>query len=135
MAAIGDTGGIRYYTNELTYVVGTGMRPWYGVQPRLMNAPLPAETLSGGIGSVSYDYADNAQFMFQQPHNHIGMQNMQRFVEGRRWIHTNMWTGDHNEDGNDRNEQAVHLQGPRFNQSSCFGCHVNNGRSLAPASR
>ncbi|MFL6661469.1 MAG: di-heme oxidoredictase family protein, partial [Rhizobacter sp.] len=77
-------------------------------------------------------YADNAQFMFQQPHNHIGMQNMQRFVEGRRWIHTNMWTGDHNEDGNDRNEQAVHLQGPRFNQSSCFGCHVNNGRSLAP---
>lgn len=133
MDAIGDSGAARYYTNEVTYVVGTGLRPWYGVQPRLMNEPLPVETLQGGIGSVSYDYADNATFMFQQPHNHIGMQNMQRFVEGRRWIHTNMWTGDHNEAGNDRNVAAVKLQGPRFNQTTCFGCHVNNGRSMAPS--
>jgi CxxC motif-containing protein (DUF1111 family) len=132
MDAMGDSGAFRYYTNELTYVIGTGLRPWYGVQPRLMNAPLPEETLQGGIGSISYDYADNATFMFQQPHNHIGMQNMQRFMEGRRWIHTNMWTGDHNEAGNDRNEAAVRLQGPRFNQTTCFGCHINNGRSLAP---
>ncbi|MET0382271.1 MAG: di-heme oxidoredictase family protein [Burkholderiaceae bacterium] len=133
MAAVGDTGGLRYYAGEWTYVVGAGLRPSYGVQPRLMNAPLPAETLSGGLGSVSYDYADNAPFMFQQPHNDIGMQNMQRFVEGRRWIHTNLWTGDHNEEGNDRNLPAVGLQGAHFNQSSCFGCHINNGRGLAPA--
>lgn len=133
MDAIGDSGAARYYTNEVTYVVGTGLRPWYGVQPRLMNEPLPAETLQGGIGSVSYDYADNSTFIFQQPHNHIGMQNMQRFVEGRRWVHTNMWTGDHNENGNDRNTAAVKLQGPRFNQTTCFGCHINNGRSQAPS--
>ena len=133
MDALGDSGGARYYTNELTYVVGTGLRPWYGVQPRLMNAPLPAETLQGGLGSVSYDYADNAQYIFQQPHNHIGMQNMQRFVEGRRWIHTNLATGDHTEANNDRNTDAVGLQGPRFNQSSCFACHINNGRGVAPA--
>ena len=132
MAAIGDNGGLRYYAGEWTYVVGTGLRPSYGVQPRLMNAPLPAETLSGGTGSVSYDYADNAQFMFQQPHNNVGMKNMQRFMEGRRWIHTNMWTGDHNEAENDRNEEAVRKQGPHFNQPSCFGCHINNGRGLAP---
>ena len=132
MAAIGDTGRLRYYTNEWTYVVGTGLRPWYGVQPRLMNAPLPDETLQGGVGSISYDYADNATFMFQQPHNHIGMQNMQRFAEGRRWLHTNMWTGDHNEPDNDRNVAAVRLQGPRFNKSSCFACHINNGRGVAP---
>lgn len=133
MDAIGDKGAVRYYTNELTYVVGQGLRPWYGVQPRLMNAPLPAETLQGGIGSVSYDYADNAQFIFQQPHNNIGMQNMQRFVEGRRWIHTNLTTGDHTENGNDRNDAAIGLQGPRFNQNSCFGCHINNGRGVAPS--
>jgi len=132
MAAIGDSGGLRYYANEWIYVVGKGLRPWYGIQPRLNSWPLPAETLSGGDGSVSYNYSDNAAFMFQQPHNHIGMQNMQRFMEGRRWIHTNMYTGDHNEDGNDRNTAAVGLQGPRFNQSSCFGCHINNGRGLAP---
>ncbi len=133
MDAVGDSGAIRYYTNELTYVVGTGLRPWYGVQPRLMNAPLPDEVLQGGLGSVSYDYADNSAFMFQQPNSLIGMQNMQRFVEGRRWIHTNMWTGDHNEPGNDRNQAAVGLQGPRFTQSTCFSCHIGNGRSLAPS--
>ncbi|HEY0683310.1 MAG TPA: di-heme oxidoredictase family protein [Steroidobacter sp.] len=132
MAAVNDTGGLRYYTNEWTYVVGTGLRPWYGVQPRLMNAPLPEETLQGGLGSVSYDYADNSTFIFQQPFNNVGMQNMQRFVEGRRWFHTNMRTGDHNETGNDRNTEAVGLQGMFYNQSTCFGCHINNGRGLAP---
>src|SRR5690606_38318882 len=80
-----------------------------------------------------YDYADNPAFMFQQPHNHIGMQNMQRFVEGRRWLHTNLWTGEHNEAGNDRNDAAIGLQGPLFNQSSCVGCHINNGRGVAPS--
>jgi len=133
MDAVGDSGAFRYYTNEVTYVVGTGLRPWYGVQPRLNNEPLPAETLQGGTGSISYDYADNATFMFQQPALNIGMQNMQRFVEGRRWIHTNMWTGDHNEPGNDRNQKAVGLQGPHFNQSNCFACHINNGRGIAPS--
>ncbi|MDX3773306.1 di-heme oxidoredictase family protein [Chromatiaceae bacterium AAb-1] len=132
MDAIGDSGAFRYYTNEMTYVIGDGLRPWYGVQPRLMNAPLPAATLQGGRGSVSYDYADNATFMFQQPHTTIGMQNMQRFVEGRRWLHTNLWTGGHNEPDNDRNDEGMYLQGKHFNQSSCFNCHINNGRSVAP---
>ena len=134
MAAQGDDGGIRYYSYEWTYVVGAGLRPWYGVQPRLNSVPLPAETLSGGLGSVSYNYSDNALFMFQQPHNHIGMQNMQRFVEGRRLVHTNFTTGDHNEGGNDRYAPAVGLQGQRYTQQVCIACHVNNGRSPAPAS-
>ncbi len=133
MQAIGDTGGIRYYAGEWTYVVGVGLRPSYGVQPRLMNAPLPVATLSGGDGSVSYNYSDNGLFMFQQPHNNAGMQNMQRFVEGRRLVHTSFTTGDHNEPGNDRYQPAVGLQGTRFNQSACIACHVNNGRSPAPA--
>jgi CxxC motif-containing protein (DUF1111 family) len=132
MLAKGDNGGIRYYSAEWTYVVGQGLRPWYGVQPRLNSVPLPDDTLSGGLGSVSYNYSDNALFMFQQPHNNIGMQNMQRFVEGRRLVHTNFTTGDHNEPGNDRYSPAVGLQGQRFNQSACIGCHVNNGRSPAP---
>jgi CxxC motif-containing protein (DUF1111 family) len=132
MLAKGDNGGIRYYSYEWVYVVGQGLKPWYGVQPRLNSVPLPVETLSGGQGSVSYNYADNALFMFQQPHTNIGMQNMQRFVEGRRLFHTNFTTGDHNEAGNDRYDAAVGLQGLRFNQSSCFACHVNNGRSVAP---
>lgn len=133
MLAKGDNGGVRYYSAEWTYVVGEGLRPWYGVKPRLFGVPLPEETLSGGLGSVSYNYSDNGLFMFQQPHNHAGMQNMQRFVEGRRLLHTNFTTGAHNENGNDPYLPAVGLQGQRFNQSACIGCHVNNGRSPAPA--
>ncbi len=132
MASKGDGGGIRYYSYEWSYVVGQGLRPWYGVQPRLNSVPLPDSTLSGGTGSISYNYSDNALFMFQQPHNNIGMQDMQRFVEGRRLVHTNFTTGDHNEPGNDRYQPAVGLQGPRFSQSACIACHVNNGRSIAP---
>lgn len=133
MAAAGNKGtGHRYYTNELTYVVGSGLRPQYGVQPRLMNAVLPEETWQGGLGSISYDYADNSEFMFQQPHNHIGMQNMQRFLDGRRWFHTNMRTGDHNEPNNERNQAAVRLQGDHFTGETCFKCHHNNGRGMAP---
>ena len=132
MASKGDNGGIRYYSYEWVYVVGSGLKPWYGVQPRLNSVPLPDETLSGGVGSVSYNYSDNGLFMFQQPQTNVGMQNMQRFVEGRRLVHTNFTTGDHNEPGNDRYTGAVGLQGAHFNQSACIGCHVNNGRSPAP---
>ena len=132
MAAVGDTGGHRYYTTENTYVMGVGLRPWYGVQPRLNSAPLPPETLQGGTGSVSYDYADNSKFIFQQPQTNVGMVDMQRFVEGRRLFHSNMTTGQHNEPGNDVNTAVIGLQGPMFNQSSCFACHINNGRSPAP---
>lgn len=134
MQSKGDNGGIRYYSYEWVYVVGKGLRPWYGVQPRLNSAPLPDETLLGGIGSVSYNYSDNALFMFQQPQTNVGMQNMQRFVEGRRLVHSNFTTGAHNEPGNDVNTAVAGLQGSRFNQSACIGCHVNNGRSPAPSS-
>jgi CxxC motif-containing protein (DUF1111 family) len=133
MAAVGDDGDFHYYTTEVAYVVGQGLRPWYGVQPRLNNAPLPDEALQGGLGSVSYDYSDGSQFIFQQQQNNIGMQDMQRFVEGRRLLHSNMTTGAHNEPGNDPDTAVAGLQGPSFNQSSCFSCHVNNGRSPAPA--
>jgi CxxC motif-containing protein (DUF1111 family) len=132
MQAAGDNGNIRYYGPEWIYVVGTGLRPWYGVQPRLNSVPLPPDTLSGGLGSVSYNYSDNALFMFQQPHNNAGMQNVQRFVEGRRLIHASFTTGAHNEPGNDPYLAVAGLQGARFNQSACIGCHVNNGRSPAP---
>lgn len=132
MAVIGDPGKLRYYTNEWTYVIGTGLVPQYGVQPRLMNAPLPASTLSGGLGTVSYDYADNPTFIFQQPANDVGMGDMALFVKGRRWFHTNMTTGEHTEKGNDVNTDAIGLQGQFFNANTCFGCHVNNGRGQAP---
>ena len=132
MATLGDPGNLRYYTEEWTYLVGTGIVPQMGIEPRLMNAPLPASTLQGGLGTVSYDNADNPEFNFQQPYNNIGGQDMYRFTNGRRWFHTNMDDGSHTEPGNDVNPLAIGLLGPRFNQRSCFGCHINNARSIAP---
>jgi len=133
MAAKGDKGGIRYYGPELMYVMGKGLRPWYGTLPRLNSTPLPDAALSGGLASVSYDYADNASFMFQQPPANIGMQNIQRFVEGRRLVHASFSTGAHNEPGNDPYLPVAGLLGSRFNQAACIGCHTNNGRSPAPS--
>lgn len=133
MAAKGDKGGIRYYGPELMYVMGKGLRPWYGTFPRLNSTPLPDAVLSGGLTSVSYNYSDNALFMFQQPANNIGMQNIQRFVEGRRLVHASFVNGAHNEPGNDPYLPVAGLQGPRFNQAACIGCHTNNGRSAAPS--
>jgi CxxC motif-containing protein (DUF1111 family) len=127
--AKGDVGGKRYYSGEWMYVVGQGITPWYGVAPRLMGVPLPAETLSGGTGSVSYNYSDNGTHMFQQPMNHVGMQNMQRFVEGRRLIHTDFVSGQHSENGNAPYLPAKGLAGTLFNQTNCVACHINNGRS------
>ena len=130
-----DGGGARYYSIEALYVVGQGIRPWYGVQPRLDSSPLPDHTLSGGLGSVSYNYSDEAFRMFQQMFNNIGIRNAQRFVEGRRLLHTSFVSGLHSEhtDENGTVAQAVGKAGPAYNQARCVECHVNNGRSPALA--
>jgi CxxC motif-containing protein (DUF1111 family) len=133
MQAVGDNGGTRYYANEWVYVVGQGLTPWYGVQPRLNSAPLPESTLSGGLGSVSYNYSDEGARMFQQPANHIGMQNMQRFVDGRRTAHSSFATGAHVEPGNEPMAAIAGLAGPHFNATTCVQCHAGNGRGPAPS--
>lgn len=124
--------GIRYYTTEFEYIVGDGLHPWMGIQPRLDNYPLPPETLEGGMGTVSYDYADDSSHVLQQPFNDVGGQNMQRFVEGRRKFHSSMTDGKHNEPGNLPDPDLMNLQGALFNQHTCFSCHTDNGRSMAP---
>ncbi|PIM51510.1 thiol oxidoreductase [Roseateles chitinivorans] len=132
MDAIGDKGDFRYYTTEVVYVMGSGLQPWYGVQPRLNSVPLPESTWSGGLGSVSYNYSDEGFRMFQQPFNNIGMQNLQRFVEGRRLVHSSFVTGAHSEPGNDPMTAIQNLAGQRFSATACIQCHTNNGRSPAP---
>ncbi|WP_431045803.1 di-heme oxidoredictase family protein [Roseateles sp. L2-2] len=132
MRGRGDAGGIRYFAGEWLYVVGQGLTPWHGVQPRLNSAPLPESTLSGGLGSVSYNYSDEGFRMFQQPVGNIGMQDMQRFVDGRRTAHSSFVTGAHDEAGNDPMPAVADLAGKRFNAASCVQCHTNNGRSPAP---
>jgi CxxC motif-containing protein (DUF1111 family) len=128
-----DAGGSRYYSFEQLYVVGVGMRPWYGIVPNLDSAPLPDETLLGGQTSVSYNYSEEPMRVFQQMANNIGIANTKTFVQGRRLFHTGFTDGKHSEHPNENPVFTEHVgqQGPRFNQSSCIACHAGNGRSVA----
>jgi CxxC motif-containing protein (DUF1111 family) len=132
--AVIDGGGSRYYSFEQTYVVGQGMRPWYGVAPRLMNAPLPDEVLLGGQASLSYNYSEEPMRVFQQMANNIGALNAKRFLAGRREFHTSYLDGKHSEHENDNPIFSEHIGqlGPRFNQERCIACHTLDGRSIVP---
>ncbi|MGJ7523178.1 di-heme oxidoredictase family protein [Variovorax sp. LT1P1] len=129
-----DGGGSRYYSFEQLYVVGVGMKPWYGVAPNLDSDVLPDATLLGGDASVSYNYSEEPMRGFQQMVNNIGIHNTMRFVQGRRLFHTSFADGRHSEHPNDNPIFAQHVNqlGPRFNQVHCIGCHIANGRSAAP---
>lgn len=132
--AIIDGGGSRYYSLEQLYVVGKGLRPWYGIAPNLDSEPLPDATLLGGETSISYNYADEPMRVFQQVANNVGIRNVQRFVEGRRLFHTSFKDGTHSEHDKTNPVFTDHIgqQGPRYNQERCIACHVNNGRGAAP---
>ncbi|WP_217423412.1 di-heme oxidoreductase family protein [Uliginosibacterium aquaticum] len=131
--ALIDGGGSRYYSLEQLYVVGKGLRPWYGIAPNLDSEPLPEAALLGGDSSISYNYADEPMRVFQQPANNIGIRNVQRFVEGRRLFHTSFKDGSHSEHDKTNPVFTEHIgqQGPRYNQERCIACHVNNGRGAA----
>ncbi|WNG22400.1 thiol oxidoreductase [Cystobacter fuscus] len=130
-----DGGGERYYSFEQLYVVGKGMRPWYGIAPNLDSEPLPDETLLGGQASVSYNYSEEPHRVFQQMANNIGIGNTKRFVQGRRLFHTSFADGTHSEHPTSNPVFTEHKGqlGPRYNQARCIECHTLNGRSAAPA--
>ncbi|WP_337843458.1 di-heme oxidoredictase family protein [Rheinheimera sp.] len=128
-----DGGGERYYSFEQLYIVGVGLRPWYGVVPNLDSEPLPEHTLLGGDTSVSYNYSEEPFRMFQQMANNIGIANTLRFAKGRRLFHSSFLSGIHSESPTQNPVFTEHQNqlGPRYNNERCIGCHQNNGRSLA----
>lgn len=126
-----DGGGSRYYSFEQLYVVGEGVRPWFGVAPNLDSVPVPGDALLGGETSVSYNYSEEPYRVFQQMANNIGIANTDRFLKGRRLFHTSFATGQHSEFPTQNPIFTAHLNqlGSNFNDERCIACHQLNGRS------
>ncbi|WP_233998885.1 di-heme oxidoredictase family protein [Microbulbifer pacificus] len=54
------------------------------------------------------------------------------FMQGRRVFHTRFDTGVHEEAGNPDFPELANTASGLLVKNSCFGCHINNGRGLAP---
>ncbi|WGO98094.1 di-heme oxidoredictase family protein [Saccharophagus degradans] len=54
------------------------------------------------------------------------------FMQGRRVFHTRMDTGVHEEVGNPDFPELANIADGLMVKNSCLGCHVNNGRGIAP---
>ena len=110
--------------------------------------PLPLYAWSGGRTTLPYNYSNEPWQAFKQEATNMGGGNViaqggnaELFMQGRRLVHTDMQTGVHSELPQNPNNTAdvqtnepfVAMQGkvgPRFYNTSCVGCHFNNGRSI-----
>jgi CxxC motif-containing protein (DUF1111 family) len=110
--------------------------------------PLPQNAWLGGRTTLPYNYSREPWQAFKQLAGNMagGVDvvhggNAQLFMLGRRLVHTDMTTGVHSElpqnpsfpNDVQTNEPFAAMQGkvgPRFYNTSCVGCHFNNGRSI-----
>lgn len=126
-------GRSNYYGTTMLYVVGKGIVPWMGVGDRLESTPLPESALLGGGTTISHQYSGEPTERFKQMAGNISPRSAQPFLLGRRLHHTNMLDGTHSEQPNPVFSEQAGKLGPQYVASSCIACHVNNGRSLPPA--
>lgn len=126
-------GRNNYYGTTMLYVVGKGIVPWMGVGDRLDSIPLPESARLGGGTTISHQYSGEPAERFKQMAGNISPGSAQPFLLGRRLHHTNMLDGTHSEQPNPVFSHQVGKLGPQYIASSCIACHVNNGRSLPPA--
>jgi len=122
-------GRSNYYGTAFLYVIGEGIKPWYGVGNRLHSRPLPESAMLGGKTTHHTPYSDEPTQSFKQMAYNLAPTNGQKFMSGRRLHHTNFQNGEHSEPNVPFSEHSGKL-GPDFINFSCVDCHVNNGRAL-----
>lgn len=135
-------GRINYYGTTFLYIVGEGIVPWQtrGVfgQPGTEledSYPIPEEGRLGGGTTLPYQYSNEPNSHLLQMATNLAPQNGQTFVLGRRVHHTNMLDGTHTESAeNGVFAELNGLVGGRYVNTSCSGCHINNGRGTLPES-
>lgn len=138
-------GRTNYYGTALLYVVGRGIVPWYAkareeaLTPAAAAAasfdsvPLPERALTAGELTLSYPYSNEPAERFKQMAGNISHASGHEFMLGRRLHHTDFVSGAHSEPGNPIFAAHVNQSGVAFVNTSCVGCHVNNGRAIPPS--
>lgn len=137
------SGRDNYYGTTMLYVVGKGLVPWAQTGAECQNQdeelcrdsePIPEDAWLGGHTTMHEITSGEPENAFMQMAGNLAPVNGQRFVRGRRTIHTNFENGHHDESEENPfwTEQAGKL-GPLFINHSCNQCHAQNSRAVPPA--
>ena len=123
-------GQTNYYGTGFLYIVGEGLKPWYGVGSNLDSYPLPEYAWLGGKTTHHTQYSNEPDHAYKQMAYNLAPINTQKFMLGRRLHHTNFQNGTHSEPNNPIFPKHRYKVGPQFINNSCVACHTNNGRAI-----
>lgn len=136
------TGRDNYYGTTMLYIVGKGLVPWAQTGEACINKdeevcrdsePIPEDAWLGGHTTMHEIVSGEPENAFMQMAGNLAPINGQRFVLGRRTIHTNFDDGHHDESHENPywTEQKDKL-GPLYINHSCNQCHAQNSRAVPP---
>jgi CxxC motif-containing protein (DUF1111 family) len=137
------TGRDNYYGTTMLYVAGKGLMPWAQTGAVCVNKdevlcrdsePMPESGWLGGHTSMHEITSGEPENAYMQMAANLAPVNGQRFVLGRRAIHTNFDDGHHDEHvENPAWDEQKNKLGPLFINHSCNQCHFQNSRAVPPA--
>lgn len=139
----GLVGRDNYYGTTMLYIAGKGLVPWAQTGTPCQNQdeevcadsePIPETALLGGYTSMHELSSGEPEFTFLQMAGNMNSINGQKFMLGRRAIHTSFDDGHHDEHPENPfwTEQAGKL-GPLSINKSCNQCHQSNSRAVPGA--
>jgi CxxC motif-containing protein (DUF1111 family) len=132
-------GQANYYGTTFLYIVGKNVVPWYtenagefvpgGGDLQEDSREVPESYWLGGNTTLHYQYTGEPNDHFMQMATNLGYLNGQKFLEGRRLLHSSFIDGMHDEaPENGILDSVVNLGGSQaYINQSCTGCHERNG--------
>ena len=125
-------GQANYYGTTFLYIVGEGIVPWYASAPGDIHPEdsnkIPEAYWLGGKTTIHYQYSDEPNDNFMQMATNLGYNNGQKFLLGRRVLHSSTVSGQHDESpANGIFNDQIGLTGTKFINDRCTACHDRNG--------
>jgi CxxC motif-containing protein (DUF1111 family) len=137
------TGRDNYYGTVMLYIAGKGLVPWaqtgkpctgaaIAEEPACKDSePIPEEALLGGYTTIHELSSGEPEHVFLQMAGNMNSFNGQKFMLGRRAIHTHFDDGHHDEHvENPAWTEQVGKLGPLFINKACNACHFENSRAV-----